>query len=144
MKHLTVLAALVAAAALSPAPVVAQSLTGTWELAQETQRGPRTSTLVLVQDGTSLTGTLTLTLGGRRGGGGGGGGRGGTREFDIEGGTVDGNSFSFTMTLSFGDNSFTQEYTGTFDGDSMEGEIAGGGRRGGGGGARPFTGKRGG
>ncbi len=140
MKYRTVLTALVAAAALSAGPVAAQSLTGTWELSQETQRGPRTSTLALVQDGTTLTGTLTLTLGGRRGGGGGGG----PREFEIEDGLVEGNSFSFTMTLSFGDNSFTQEYSGTFDGDSMEGEIAGGGRRGGGGGPRPFTGKRGG
>ena len=138
MKYGTVLAAFVAAAALSAAPVAAQSLTGTWELTQETQRGQRTSTLALVQSGGSLTGTLTLTLGGRRGGGGGGGG---TREFDIEDGAVDGNSFSFSMTLSFGDNSFTQEYSGTFDGDSMEGQIAGGGR---GGGPRPFTGKRGG
>ena len=67
-----------------------------------------------------------------------------TREFDIEDGAVDGNSFSFSMTLSFGDNSFTQEYSGTFDGDSMEGQIAGGGRGGRGGGPRPFTGKRGG
>ena len=141
MNYRTVGAALVAVAALSAAPVAAQNLTGTWELSQETQRGPRTSTLALVQDGTTLTGTLTLTLGGRRGGGGGGGG-GGPREFEIEDGTVEGNSFSFTMALSFGDNSFTQEYSGTFDGDSMEGEIAGGGRRGGGG-PRPFTGKRG-
>ena len=141
MKYRIVGAALVAVASLSAAPVAAQNLTGTWELSQETQRGPRTSTLALVQDGTTLTGTLTLTLGGRRGGGGGGGG--GPWEVEIEDGTVEGNSFSFTMTLSFGDNSFTQEYSGTFDGDSMEGEIAGGGRRGGGGGPRPFTGKRG-
>ena len=34
--------------------------------------------------------------------------------------------------------------SGTFDGDSMEGQIAGGGRGGRGGGPRPFTGKRGG
>ena len=143
MKYRTVLGALVVAAALSAAPVTAQSLTGTWELSQETQRGPRTSTLALVQDGTSLTGTLTLTMGGRRGGGGGGGG-GGPREFEIEDGMVEGNSFSFTMTMTFGDNSLSPKYSGTFDGDSMEGEIAGGGRRGGGGGPRPFTGKRGG
>lgn len=137
MNHRTIVAVLVAAAALSAAPVAAQNLTGMWELSQETQRGQRTSTLALVQDGTALTGTLTLTLGGRRGGGGGGG----PSEFEIEDGMVEGNSFSFTMTLSFGGNSFTQEYSGTFDGDSMEGEIAGGGRRGGGG-PRPFTGER--
>ncbi|HIF22557.1 MAG TPA: hypothetical protein EYQ27_11780 [Gemmatimonadetes bacterium] len=139
MNRRTIVAAIVAAAALSAAPVAAQNLTGTWELSQETQRGARTSTLTLVQDGSGLTGTLTLTLGGRRGGGGGGGG---AMEVSVDDGMVDGNSFSFSVTLTFGDNSITQSYSGTFDGDSMEGGIEGGGRRGGGGGPRPFTGKR--
>ena len=141
MNRRTIVAALVAAAAFSAAPVAAQSLTGTWELSQQTQRGARTSTLVLVQEGAELSGTLTLTLGGRRGGGGGGGG--GSQEVTVEEGMVSDNNFSFSITLSFGGNSITQEYSGTFDGDSMEGEIAGGGRRGGGGGPRPFTGTRG-
>ena len=144
MNRRTIVAAIVAGAALSAAPVTAQNLTGTWELSQETQRGARTSTLALVQDGSGLTGTLTLTLGGRRGGGGGGGG---AMEVSVDDGMVDGNSFSFSVTLSFGNNSITQSYSGTFDGDSMEGGIEGGGRRGGGGGGggpRPFTGKRGG
>ena len=143
MNRRTIVAAIAAAAALSAAPVAAQNLTGTWELSQETQRGARTSTLALVQDGSGLTGTLTLTLGGRRGGGGGGGG---AMEVSVDDGMVDGNSFSFSVTLSFGNNSITQSYSGTFDGDSMEGGIEGGGRRGGGGGGgpRPFTGKRGG
>ena len=137
MNHHTVVAALVAVAALSAAPVAAQTLTGTWELSQQTQRGQRTSTLALVQDGNSavITGTLTLTLGGRRSGG-------GSREVEVEEGMVSGDNFSFSITLSFGGNSVTQEYSGTFDGDSMEGEITGGGRRGGGG-PRPFTGTRG-
>jgi len=141
MNRRTIVAALVAAAAFSAATVAAQSLTGTWELSQQTQRGARTSTLVLVQEGAELSGTLTLTLGGRRGGGGGGGG--GSQEVTVEEGMVSDNNFSFSITLSFGGNSITQEYSGTFDGDSMEGEIAGGGRRGGGGGPRPFTGTRG-
>ena len=140
MNRRTIVAALVAVAALSAAPVAAQDLTGTWELSQQTQRGQRTSTLALVQDGAELTGTLPLTLGGRRGGGGGGGG---AQEVTVEEGMVSGNNFSFSITLSFGGNSITQEYSGTVDGDAMEGEIAGGGRRGGGG-PRPFTGTRGG
>jgi len=142
MNRHTIVAALVAVAALSAAPIAAQDLTGTWELSQQTQRGPRTSTLELVQDGAELTGTLTLTLGGRRGGGGGGGG-GGSQEVAVEEGMISGNNFSFSITLSFGGDSITMEYSGTFDGDAMEGEIAGGGRRGGGG-PRPFTGTRGG
>jgi hypothetical protein len=122
MNHHTVVAVLVAVAALSAAPVAAQTLTGTWELSQQTQRGQRTS-----------------TLGGRRGGGEGGGG---SREVEVEEGMVSGDNFSFSITLRFGGNSVTQEYSGTFDGDSMEGEITGGGRRGGGG-PWPFTGTRG-
>ncbi len=105
MNRRTIVAAIVAAAALSAAPVAAQNLTGTWELSQETQRGARTSTLALAQDGSGLTGTLTLTLGGRRGGGGGGGG---AMEVSVDDGMVDGNSFSFSVTLTFGDNSITQ------------------------------------
>jgi hypothetical protein len=146
MNRRTIVAALVAAAAFSAAPVAAQSLSGTWELSQQTQRGARTSTLVLVQDGAELAGTLTLTVGGRRGGGGGGGG--GSQEVAVQEGMASGNNFSFSISLDFGGNSVTQEYSGTFDGDSMEGEIAAGGRGGrggrGGGGARPFTGTRGG
>ncbi len=138
MNRRTTVAALVAVAALSAAPVAAQDLTGTWELSQQTQRGPRTSTLALVQDGAEFTGTLTLTLGGRRGGGG-----GGAQEVTVEEGRISGHNFSFSITLSFGGNSVTQEYSGTFGGDAMEGEISGGGRRGGGG-PRPFTGTRGG
>ena len=122
--------------ALSVAPVAAQDLTGSWEISSETQRGAQNMTLELVQDGSALTGTVTLTMGGRRGGGGGGGGE---RTIEIADGMVDGASFSFNMTITFGDRSINQSYSGTFEGDSMEGTIEGG--RGGG---RPFTGARGG
>jgi hypothetical protein len=122
--------------ALSAAPVAAQDLTGTWEISSETQRGPQNLTLELVQDGSALTGTVTLTMGGRRGGGGGGGGE---RTMEISHGEVDGMSFSFLYTISFGERSISQSYSGTFEGDAMEGTIEGG--RGGG---RPFTGERGG
>ena len=115
---------------------MAQSLTGTWIVSSEGRRGPQTSTLTLVQDGSALTGTITLSLGGRRGGG---GGDGGTQTIDLEDGTVDGDSFSFSFAITRGDDSFEQSYSGTFDGDTMEGTIQGG--RGGG---RPFTGERGG
>ena len=138
MKYRAFLAALLAIVAMPAAPAVAQSLTGTWQVSSETRRGPRTSTLELVQDGSDLTGTVTFSFGGRRGGGGGGGG-GGSQSVDIEDGTVDGDSFSFSYTITFGDNSIALSYSGMFDGDAMEGTIQGG--RGGG---RPFTGERGG
>ena len=137
MNYRAVFTAVLTAAALSAAPAVAQSLTGTWELTSETQRGAQNMTLALTQDGAELTGSITLTMGGRRGGGGGGGR--GPQTIDISDGMVEGNAFSFVMALSFGDNTITQSYSGTYEGDAMEGTIEGG--RGGG---RPFTGTRGG
>ncbi|GIS79633.1 MAG: hypothetical protein CM1200mP14_11990 [Gammaproteobacteria bacterium] len=53
-------------------PGAAQDLTGTWEISTQGGRGgPQTSTLVLAQDGETLTGTITFSLGGRGGRGGG-------------------------------------------------------------------------
>ncbi len=77
-----------------------------------------------------------LSFGGRRGGGGGGGG---AREVEVSNGTVDGDSFSFDLVFELGDNSITLPYSGTWEGDTMEGTRSGG--RGGG---QPFTGERGG
>lgn len=135
MKYRAFLTALLLIMAMPAAPAAAQSLTGTWLVSSETRRGPQTQTMTLVQDGSALTGSVTLSFGGRRGGGGGGG----SQTVDIEDGTVDGDSFSFNYTLTFGDNSIALSFSGTIDGDTMEGTIDGG--RGGG---RPFTGERGG
>ena len=135
MKNSVVLTALLTAAVLTmaPAPASAQNLAGVWELTSETGRGTRTSTLTLTVDGMTLTGTVTFTGGGRRGGGGGGG----PQSIEISDGTIDGNSFTFTVTRSFGGGDFSQVYTGTIDGATLAGTIQGG--RGGG---QPFTGKR--
>ena len=132
IKVRAALTALIAIAGIAAAPVAAQNLTGTWELESQTQRGTQNITLTLVQDGSELTGSVTQAFGGRGGGG-------GARTMDIENGTVDGGSFSFTYAITFGDNSVTLSYSGTSEGDAMEGTIEGG--RGGG---RPFTGERGG
>ena len=136
MKHSAFLSALLTAGVLvmAPAPASAQNLAGMWELTSETGRGTRTSTLTLAVDGMTLTGTITITGGGRRGGGGGGGG---PQEITISDGSIDGSSFTFTVTRSFGGNDFSQVYSGTIDGATLAGTIQGG--RGGG---QPFTGKR--
>jgi len=133
MNRRVFVAALFAAAAFTAAPATAQTLAGTWEITSETQRGSQTQTVTLAQDGMALTGTITMTMGGRRGGGG-----GGAQSIEITDGHVDGASFSFTMNLEFNGNSIVQSYSGTFEGDAMTGQIEGGR-----GGARPFTGKRG-
>tara|TARA_B100000745_G_C20111323_1_gene380352 strand:+ start:734 stop:1135 length:402 start_codon:yes stop_codon:yes gene_type:complete len=129
MRNLSITLLLSAALA---SPVAAQDLTGTWEISTQGGRGgPQTSTLVLAQDGETLTGTLTVSLGGRGGRG------GGPQELEVSNGTVDGNSFSFIVTLSFQGNSFDLNYSGTVDGDEMSGTR--GGPRGGG---QPFTGEK--
>ena len=135
MKHSALLTALLTTAVLAmvPAPASAQGLAGMWELSRETGRGTRTSMLSLTVEGTTLTGTVTTTGGGRGGGGG-----GGPQEIEISDGSIDGNSFTFTITRTFGDNSFSQVYSGTVDGMTIAGTVDSG--RGGGG--QPFTGKR--
>lgn len=129
MRNLSITLLLSAALA---SPVAAQDLTGTWEISTQGGRGgPQTSTLVLAQDGETLTGTMTVSLGGRGGRG------GGPQELEVSNGTVDGNSFSFTVTLSVQGNSIDLNYSGTVDGDEMSGTR--GGPRGGG---QPFTGEK--
>ena len=137
MNRRVFFAALAAVVAFTAAPVAAQDINGTWEITSEGPRGAMTQTLALaVKDG-KLTGTVTMTMGGRGGrGGGGAGGAGGPMVMEISNAKLEGNAFSFTMEMSMGGNSFSQEYKGTFEGDTMKGEIAGAR------GARPFTGKR--
>ncbi|HIF57188.1 MAG TPA: hypothetical protein EYQ39_08150 [Gemmatimonadetes bacterium] len=128
MRNLSI-TLLLSAAIVSPG--AAQDLAGTWEISTQGGRGGlQTSTLVLAQDGETLTGTMTFSLGGRGGGG-------GPQELEVSNGTVDGNSFSFTVTLSFQGNSIDLNYSGTIDGDEMSGTRAG--PRGGG---QPFTGEK--
>jgi len=135
MKLRIVLTSLLASAAFSAAPVSAQNLTGTWQVTSEGRRGSVTQTLTLRQDGNALTGTISFAGGGRRGGGG-----GAPLAIEISNGTVDGPAFSFTMAIELpgGRGSFEQVFTGTYEGDFMEGTIAGGR-----GGSQPFTGTRG-
>jgi len=126
---------LAAALAAAPAPAQAQSLSGTWTITSEGRGGPVTRTLALTQEGSALTGTITFAFGGRRGGGGGGG----PQTFQISDGSVEGNAFRFTMTIEVQGNTITQRFSGTFEGDTMQGQVEGGR-----GGSQPFTGTRGG
>ena len=128
MNRPAVFAALVAAAAFTATPVTGQ-LAGTWEVTTQGGRGgPQTSALVLTQDGETLTGTMMFNLPEQAGG---------PQELEVSNGTVDGNSFSFTVTLSLQGNSIDLNYSGTVDGDEMTGTR--GGPRGGG---QSFTGEK--
>lgn len=139
-KKLIIAAGLVLAA-LVASPVLAQDMSGSWEITSQTPRGEQTMTLVVEQSGSELTGTVTMARMGRPGGGGGGGdtaGRG-PMEVEISDGTVSDGDFSFTLTLGRGGRSISQTFTGRFEGGEMSGMITGGPR----GGERPFTGVRG-
>ncbi len=129
MKHGALITALLATAvlAMAPAPVSAQNLAGEWEITRVTGRGTFTQTLTLMVEGSTVTGTLAFQ---------GGPGGGGPQSFPVSDGTIEGNSFTFTVTLSFGGNSFEQMYSGTVDGDTIEGTVRGGR------GDQPFTGTR--
>jgi len=132
MKLRSVLTLVLTAAALNAAPATAQNLTGTWQISSEGRRGSVTRTLVLHQDGATLTGTMSF------GGGGGPRGGGGPPEVEISDGTVDGATFHFTVKMDFGGRgSIEQVYSGHYESDFMEGTIEGGR-----GGSQPFMGTR--
>jgi hypothetical protein len=134
MKLRALLPILLAAATFNAAPASAQNLSGTWQITSEGRRGSVTQTLTLQQEGSTLTGTISFGGGGGRGGGG-----GAPQEVEISNGTVDGVTFTFTLSVDFGGRgSIEQVFAGTYEGDFMEGTIEGG--RGGG---RPFMGTRG-
>ena len=77
---------------------------GTWEMTSQSRRGTRTQTLTLEQDG----GTIKGMVKGERG------------EAPLTG-SVTGNKINFTITRETPNGSFTIEYTGTIDGDSIKG-----------------------
>ena len=133
MKLSALLTVLLTTAVLTmdAAPVSAQNLAGVWEITRETGRGTIVQTLTLTVEGSTVTGKMEMNFGG-----GGGGGGGGPQSFPVSDGTVNGNQFSFTVTLSFGGNEIPQMFSGTIDGETLMGTIRGGR------GDQPFTATR--
>ncbi len=104
-------------------PLQAQSVSGTWDITTTTQRGERTISVTLVQDGTTVTGTATMPMMGRGGGGGGGA----PMEVEISDGKFENGTLTFSITMGMGERSFTQTYTATtVTADAMEGTVSGG------------------
>ncbi|MGD2217190.1 MAG: amidohydrolase family protein, partial [Gemmatimonadales bacterium] len=91
----------------SEAPTV--DLTGTWTLTVESPRGTQESTaeLTMAEDG-----TLSGSVAGQR------------AEGSVTEGWVSGNSFSFTVAMSMGGRSMEAVYSGTLEGDEMEGNVS--------------------
>lgn len=82
------------------------NVAGTWEITSGGPRGSRTQTLTIQQDGTAIKGTIS--------------GRRGERAFE---GTVEGNKLNFTVSIETPNRTFTLEYSGTVDGDSIKGTV---------------------
>ena len=110
-----------ASGAVNAAPARPEALgAGTWALRVETSAGTGTPTVVLTQEGNTLSGTYR--------------GRFGDQPVT---GTLSGNNIKFTFLVSGPMGSAQVTYTGTVDGDTMSGTMQMGDRMGG-----RFTGKR--
>jgi hypothetical protein len=113
-------ASFAAVAAASPAGARPTAVAGTWALTVETSAGTGTPTVVLQQDGESLSGTYR--------------GRFGTHPLT---GTLKGDAIMFAFTVSGPMGSAEVTYTGTVAGDTMKGTLRMGEQAGG-----RFTGRR--
>lgn len=79
---------------------------GTWEMTMQGRQGPITNTLTIEQSGDTFKGTLKTMRG----------------ETPVEG-KVDGNKVSFTIERETPNGKFTQDFSGTVDGDSIKGTV---------------------
>ena len=96
----------------------AADASGKWTFEQQGRNGSQTVTLDLKVDGSTLTGTVTGGMGGRRGGGG-----GAPQPAQISDGKVDGNNITFKVVREFNGNQFVTTYKGTVEGDTMKLDV---------------------
>src|SRR5258708_23446380 len=88
-----------------PVGVYAANVTGEWNLTVETPNGTGTPTLILKQDGETLTGTYKGRFG----------------EAPVKG-TIKDNAIKFTVTINVQGQDLEIEYAGTVDCDTMKGK----------------------
>lgn len=82
-------------------------VTGDWEITTTTQRGERTRSMHIDQEGEKIT----VTMEGMRGG-------------EMKGeGTVKGNEIEWTVTMETQRGEFSISYSGKIEGDTMSGEA---------------------
>jgi imidazolonepropionase-like amidohydrolase len=92
-----------------PTEAPAADLSGTWALTSESPRGTQESTaeLSMKEDGT-LSGSIASERG----------------EGSVTEGWVSGNSFAFTVAMTMGGRTMNAEYSGTVEGDELEGSAS--------------------
>src|SRR4051812_26038228 len=88
---------------------LAADVTGTWKWTVERNGNTIETTLKLKQDGEKLTGTIS--------------GRQGSSDTEIEDGKVQGDTISFKVTRTFGDNKIVMTYKGKLSGDAIKGDT---------------------
>jgi len=104
---------LIAALAIGAMAAFAADITGKW-VAEMPGRGgePMQMTFDFVQDGETLTGTITGGMGGGRQGG-------EPQPQEISDGKVSGDTISFAIVRSMGGNEMRMTYSGAVSGDEM-------------------------
>ncbi len=112
---------------LCVAAALAADVTGKWVAETQGRQGPQTTTFNFKQEGTKLTGTISVNM------------MGNPMESQISDGKVEGDNVSFTQTMSMGGNEMKFAWKGQLSGDEIkftrtrEGGAPGGGQGGGGG-----------
>ena len=92
----------------SVAPAQSAKVAGTWIMTNQGRNGVVTTTLTLIQDGTTLKGSMKGENG---------------PELQLDSVTVSGNDITFTVTRQGRNGEVKVEYKGTVDGDTMKGTF---------------------
>ncbi len=82
---------------------------GTWNISMTTPMGAQEAKLDLVEDGASLTGTMSAAAA--------------PEALEITDGTVDGSSLAWKASMT-SPMAMTLEFTATVDGDAISGDVA--------------------
>jgi hypothetical protein len=84
---------------------------GTWSITTNSPQGANTGTLTVTQQGTTFSGAMTSDIAGSAA---------------VTDGKIEGRRVSWSVTLSFGGQSFTLNYAGEVDGNRVSGTVTAG------------------
>ena len=109
------------------APTQAQNVSGEWTITysqmgrQGGQAREISMEVTFLQDGVTVTGTTMMAMRGRRGGG---GDPPAPQEVEISDGTMEDGTLTFSIARGMGERTMTMVFTGTVEGDAMQGTMA--------------------
>ncbi len=108
-KIITIAGMALLALAVQVAPATAQTnVAGTWTLTLEGPEGAVDATVVLTQDGSTVSGTIVME---------------GVDAASLSDGMLEGNTLTFMMAISVQGMDIALEATGEVSGNMMEGEL---------------------